>query len=45
MKIPILYGPRDLRMEEHSLDTDNLKPKDIWIRTALPGLRVEGRGS
>ena len=26
MKIPILYGPRDLRMEEHSLDTDNLKP-------------------
>ena len=40
MKIPILYGPRDLRMEEHPLDTDNLKPKDIWIETEISALKI-----
>ena len=40
MKIPILYGARDLRMEEHPLDTDNLKPKDIWIETEISALKI-----
>ena len=40
MKIPILYGPRDLRMEEHPLDTDNLKSKDIWIETEISALKI-----
>ena len=35
MKIAILYGPRDLRIEEQPLDTDNLKPDEIWVETSF----------
>ena len=33
MKVWILYGPRDLRLEERELDTKNLQPDDIWVET------------
>ena len=40
MKIPILYGPRDLRIEEQPLDTSNLKPDEIWIETEITTLKI-----
>src|SRR5262249_39426367 len=40
MKIAILYGPRDLRMEEQPLDTSRLGPDDIWIRTRISALKI-----
>ncbi len=40
MKIPILHGPRDLRIEEQPLDTDNLKPNEIWIETEITALKI-----
>ena len=33
MKIAILHGLRDLRIEESQLDTDNLEPDQIYVRT------------
>ena len=40
MKIAILRGPRDLRIEEHPLDTSNLKPDEIWIETEVSALKI-----
>ena len=40
MKIAMLRGPRDLRIEEHPLDTGNLKPDEIWIRTRVSALKI-----
>ena len=40
MKIAILHGPRDLRIEEHPLDTSNLKPDEIWIETEISALKI-----
>ena len=40
MKIPILYGPRDLRIEEQHLDTNNLKPDEIWIKTEITAFKI-----
>ena len=40
MKIAILHGPRDLRIEEHPLDTNHLAPDDIWIQTEITALKI-----
>jgi threonine dehydrogenase-like Zn-dependent dehydrogenase len=40
MKIAMLRGPRDLHIEDHPLDTDNLKPDEIWIRTRVSALKI-----
>lgn len=40
MKIAILHGPRDLRIEEQPLDTSNLAPHDIWIETEISALKI-----
>ena len=40
MKIPILYGPRDLRIEEQHLDTNDLKPDEIWIKTEITAFKI-----
>ena len=40
MKIAILHGPRDLRIEEHPLDTTNLRPHEIWVETEISALKI-----
>lgn len=40
MKIAVLYGPRDLRIEEQPLDTRNLGPHDIWVQTCISALKI-----
>ena len=40
MKIAILHGPRDLRIEEQPLDTRRLKPNEIWVETRISALKI-----
>jgi threonine dehydrogenase-like Zn-dependent dehydrogenase len=40
MKIAILHGPRDLRIEEQPLDINNLAPDEIWIQTEISALKI-----
>jgi len=40
MKIAILHGPHDLRIEEHPLNTSNLKPDQIWVETEISALKI-----
>ncbi|MEX1020066.1 MAG: zinc-binding alcohol dehydrogenase [Litorilinea sp.] len=40
MKIAILHGPRDLRIEEQALDTTNLQPDEIWVETRISALKI-----
>ncbi len=40
MKAAILYGPRDLRIEEVELDTTNLGPTQIWVQTKISALKI-----
>lgn len=40
MKIAMLHGPRDLRIEDHPLDTGNLQPHDIWVETRISALKI-----
>lgn len=40
MKIAILHGPRDLRIEEQALDTSNLAPDEIWVQTEISALKI-----
>ena len=40
MKIAVLHGPRDLRIEDLHLDTDKLKPRDIWVETEIAGFKI-----
>ena len=40
MKIAILHGPRDLRIEEQPLDTDHLQPNEIWVETRISALKI-----
>lgn len=40
MKIAVLHGPRDLRIEEQELDTGNLKPDEIWVETQITALKI-----
>lgn len=40
MKIAVLHGPRDLRIEDHPLDTGDLKPDEIWVETEISALKI-----
>ena len=40
MKIAMLHGPRDLRIEEQPLDTANLKPDELWIETEITAFKI-----
>ena len=40
MKIPILHGPRDLRIEDQELDTSDLKPSEVWIETEISAFKI-----
>ena len=40
MKIAILHGPRDLRIEDQPLDTSNLKPDEIRVETEISALKI-----
>ncbi len=40
MKIAMLRGPRDLRIEDHELDTSNLKPDEILVKTTISALKI-----
>jgi threonine dehydrogenase-like Zn-dependent dehydrogenase len=40
MKIAMLRGPRDLRIEEHPLETGNLLPDQLWIETQVSALKI-----
>lgn len=40
MKIAMLYGPQDLRIEEHELNTHNLSPTEIHVRTEISALKI-----
>lgn len=40
MKIAILHGPRDLRIEDQPLDTGSLAPDDIWIKTKISAFKI-----
>ncbi len=40
MKIAILHGPRDLRIEEQPLDTHHLQPDEIWVETRISALKI-----
>ncbi len=40
MKIAILHGPRDLRIEDQPLDTDHLQSNEIWVETRISALKI-----
>lgn len=40
MKIAILHGPRDLRIEDQPLDTSHLQPDQIWVETRISALKI-----
>ena len=40
MKIAILHGPRDLRLEEQALDVSDLGPRQIWVETEITALKI-----
>ena len=40
MKIAMLRGPRDLRIEEQPLDTSSLGPHEIWVETRISALKI-----
>ena len=40
MKIAMLHGPRDLRIEEQPLDTSSLRPNEIWVETRISALKI-----
>ena len=40
MKIAILHGPRDLRIEEQALDGSQLGPRQIWVETEITALKI-----
>ena len=40
MQIPILHGPRDLRIEEHELDTSNLASNEFWVETEISAFKI-----
>ena len=40
MKIAVLHGPRDLRMEDHDLDTSALGSHQIWVETEISAFKI-----
>ena len=43
MKEAILYGPRDLRIEDLSLPVDDLQDHQVWIQTEVSALKSRNR--
>ena len=39
MKIAMLHGGGDLRLEEHDLDTTNLGPNEVWVKTKVTAVK------
>ena len=39
-KKAVLCGPGDLRIEEDTLDTDNLAPDEVWVQTTVSALKI-----
>ena len=40
MKKAILHGPRDLRIEEHPLDTSVLGADEVWVETQISAFKI-----
>ena len=40
MKIAMLHGPRDLRIEEQPFDTSSFQPHEIWVETRISALKI-----
>ena len=40
MKVAILHGAGDLRIEDQPLDTDNLQPHEIWVETEITAFKI-----
>ena len=40
LKIAILHGPRDLRIEERFLDTRKLEKDQLWVETIVSGFKI-----
>ncbi|MEE2708932.1 MAG: hypothetical protein VYA69_04985, partial [Gemmatimonadota bacterium] len=40
MKIAVLHGPRDLRIEEHDIDSSNLGVHEVWVETIVSALKI-----
>ncbi|MBZ0302838.1 MAG: zinc-binding dehydrogenase [Anaerolineae bacterium] len=40
MKIAILYGPRDLRIEDRPLEVTSLAPDAIWVQTVMSAFKI-----
>jgi polar amino acid transport system substrate-binding protein len=40
MRIAILHGPQDLRIEEQPLDTGNLEPEELWVETEITAFKI-----
>ena len=40
MKIAILHGPRDLRIEEQPLETQQLQANQLWVETVVSALKI-----
>ncbi|MEC7227143.1 MAG: hypothetical protein VXW00_09760, partial [Candidatus Latescibacterota bacterium] len=40
MKIAMLHGPRDLRIEEHDLTSPSLEDDQIWVETLVTGFKI-----
>ena len=40
MKIAMLYGPGDLRLEEQDLETRNLAPEEVWVETRITAFKI-----
>lgn len=40
IKIAMLHGPRDLRIEEQELYTSKLGPDEIWVETQITALKI-----
>ena len=40
MKVAVLHGPKDLRIDEHPLDTSYLEPDELWVKTEISALKI-----
>ena len=40
MKIAVLHGPRDLRIEELELDHSQLADDEVWVKTRISALKI-----
>jgi threonine dehydrogenase-like Zn-dependent dehydrogenase len=40
MKIAMLHGPRDLRIDEEDLETTNLADNEVWVKTEISALKI-----